>query len=278
MSHQEFTLLTKDGLNLFAQTWDTGETPRAAVCLVHGLGEHSSRYHYVADAFNQAGFAILTFDHRGHGKSPGKRGHIPDYETLLDDIATALVVTQEKYPQKPVLLYGHSMGGSLVLNYALRRNPELAGVICTSPWIKLGFEPPAIQVWLARIMNFIMPSFTQNNNLDVYGLSHDPKVIEAYQKDPLVHDQASARLFVEFYEAGYWALEHASRLELPLLLAHGSDDSLTSAQASQEFSTKAGDLCTLKIWDGYLHETHNELEKEEVIAFYINWAEKQISA
>ncbi len=278
MGHQEFTLLTKDSLNLFAQIWDIDEPPRAAVCLVHGLGEHSSRYHHVANAFNQAGFAMLAFDHRGHGKSPGRRGHIPDYETLLDDIATALAVTQEKYPQMPVFLYGHSMGGSLVLNYALRRNPELTGVICTSPWIKLGFEPPAIQVLLARIMNFFMPSFVQNNELDVNGLSRDPKVIEAYQKDPLVHDQASARLFVEFYGAGYWALDHATQLNLPLLLAHGSDDSLTSAQASQEFSILAGDLCTLKIWDGYLHETHNEPEKEEVIAFYINWAKKQISA
>jgi len=278
MSHQEFTLLTKDGLNLFAQTWDIDKTHQAAVCLVHGLGEHSSRYHHVAEAFNQAGFAMLAFDHRGHGKSPGKRGHIPDYETLLDDIAAALAVTQEKYPQMPVFIYGHSMGGSLVLNYALRRNPELAGVICTSPWIKLGFEPPATQVLLARIMNFFMPSFTQNNELDVNGLSHDPKVIEAYQEDPLVHDKASARLFVEFYGAGYWALEHASQLKLPLLLAHGSADSLTSAQASQEFSTQAGDFCTLKIWDGHLHETHNELEKEEVIAFYIDWAKKQISA
>ena len=76
MTHQEFSLLTKDGLNLFAQAWDTDKTPQAAVCLVHGLGEHSSRYQHVAEAFNRAGFAMLAFDHRGHGKSPGKRGHI----------------------------------------------------------------------------------------------------------------------------------------------------------------------------------------------------------
>ncbi len=275
MTHQEFSLLTKDGLNLFAQAWEPDETPRAAVCLIHGLGEHSSRYTHVAEAFNQAGFAMLAFDHRGHGKSPGKRGHIPDYESLLDDIAAALTVTRERYPEVPVFLYGHSMGGSLVLNYALRRNPQLAGVICTSPWIKLGFEPPVTQVILARIMNFMMPSFTQANDLDAQGLSRDPEVVKAYQEDPLVHDQASARFFVEFYGAGYWALEHASQLTMPLLLAHGSADKLTSPEASQEFAARAGELCTLKIWDGYYHETHNEPEKDEVIAFYIQWAEKQ---
>ncbi len=277
MAHQEFSLQTKDGLELFAQIWETDIPPRAAVCLVHGLGEHSGRYQHVAEAFNQAGFSMLAFDHRGHGRSPGKRGHIPNYERLLDDIASAITTTQERFPKIPVFLYGHSMGGSLVLNYALRRNPELAGVICTSPWIKLSFEPPKTQVLLARLMNFFVPSFTQANELDVQGLSRDPEVAQAYLKDPLVHGQASARLFVEFYEAGYWALDHADQLALPLLLAHGSVDSLTSAQASIDFAAHAGDFCTLKIWDGYFHETHNEPEKDDVISFYLKWAENQLS-
>lgn len=277
MTHEEFSLQTKDNLNLFAQSWEAKKNPRAAVCLVHGIGEHSNRYHHVAQTFNQAGFSMLGYDHRGHGKSPGKRGHIPNYETMLDDVATALTSTQERYPQMPVFLYGHSMGGSLVLNYALRRSPNLAGVICTSPWIKLGFEPPKVQIMLARIMNFIMPSFSQVNELDLQGLSRDPEVLKAYQVDPLVHDQASARLFVEFYKAGYWALDNAARLALPLLLAHGSADTLTSPKASQDFAARAGDFCTLKIWEGYVHETHNEPEKDEVIAFYIQWADKQLS-
>jgi alpha-beta hydrolase superfamily lysophospholipase len=276
MVPEKFTLTTKDQLELYAQIWEPQTPPKAAVCLIHGLGEHSSRYQHVAAAFNQAGFAVLSFDHRGHGKSPGKRGHIPNYETLLDDIDTALEATRERCPNVPVFLYGHSMGGSLVLNYALRRQPSLSGVICTSPWIKTSFEPPKMQILLARVMNKIAPSFTQNNELDATGLSHDPKVVQDYQNDPLVHDQASVRLFIEFYEAGTWALNHAQELTLPMLLAHGSLDPITSAAASQEFSVKAGDLCTLKIWNGLLHETHNEIEKDEVIAYYIQWAESKI--
>jgi alpha-beta hydrolase superfamily lysophospholipase len=277
MPHQEFSLTTKNNLELYAQAWEPQTPPKAAVCLIHGLGEHSGRYQHVAEAFNQAGFAMLSFDHRGHGKSPGKRGHIPDYETLLDDIDNALETIRERYPGLPIFLYGHSMGGSLVLNYALRRQPQLTGVICTSPWIKVSHEPPKTQVLVARLMNKIAPSFTQGNELDARGLSRDPQVVHDYQDDPLVHDQASARLFVEFYEAGYWALAHAKDLSLPLLLAHGSLDPITSAAASQEFSVKAGKLCTLKIWDGMLHETHNEIEREKVIAYYIQWAENQLS-
>jgi len=265
------------GAELYSQAWEPPNPAKAAVCLVHGLGEHSGRYQHVAEAFNQAGFSFLGYDQHGHGKSPGKKGHIPDYETLLDDISLALQVTQERYPAVPIFLYGHSMGGNLVLNYALRRKPQLSGVICTSPWIQLSTEPPKAQVFLARVMNKIYPSFTQNNGLDVSGLSHDPQVSQDYQNDPLVHDQASARLFVAFYAAGNWALEHAKDLTVPLLLAHGGRDPMTSAGASQEFAVKAGKLCTLKIWDGMFHETHNEIDKDEVIAYYIQWAENKLS-
>jgi alpha-beta hydrolase superfamily lysophospholipase len=278
MSHQEFSLITNDKIELYSQAWDPPTFQKAAVCLVHGIGEHSGRYQHIAEAFNQAGFSMLSFDHRGHGKSPGKRGHIPDYETLLDDISIALETTQERNPGLPVFLYGNSMGGSLVLNYALRRKPQLNGVICTSPWIKLSFEPPKAQILLAKIMNKIAPSFTQSTKLDVSGLSRDPQVGQDYLDDPLVHDLTSARLYVAFYEAGLWALDHAGDLALPLLLAHGSLDPITSAAASQEFSVKAGRFCTLKIWDGLLHETHNEINKDKVIAYYIQWTESQIAA
>ncbi len=266
---------SKDGEELFAYAFPSENPPKAVICLVHGHGEHIQRYEHLAKALNQADYSMVGFDHRGHGQSAGKRGHTPSYETLLDDIDAFLTEIREYHPNVPYFLYGHSMGGNLVLNYALRRNPELKGVISTSPWIKLAFEPPAIQVFMGKVMDKIFPAFIQSSGLATTNLSRDPEVVRAYEEDPLVHDKISARLFVAMYESGLWALEHASEFPLPLYLVHGSADKITSATASREFAEKAGDKVTLKIWEGFYHETHNEPEKEEVFKSLIAWLDAQ---
>lgn len=277
MTEPETFFETKDHQKLFFRVWQPTTSLKAAICLVHGLGEHSGRYQHVAEAFNAAGVGVWGFDLRGHGKTPGKRGQVPHYDVMLDDIASAIDAAQEQFTGVPVFLYGHSMGGNLVLNYTLRRKPALAGVIATSPWIQLAFAPPDSQIRLARLLNRLLPNLTQPNGLDVQALAHDPEVAAAYQNDPLVHDRVSIRLTVEFLDAGEWALEHAAEFALPLLLVHGSADPITSAAASQEFAARAGELCTLKIWEGLYHETHNEPQKEQVIAYNLEWLEQHLA-
>jgi alpha-beta hydrolase superfamily lysophospholipase len=242
--------------------------------LVHGHGEHVARYDHVAAALTEKGYAMLGFDLRGHGKSGGPRGHTPSYAAMMDDIASFSRQADQRYAGLPRFLYGHSLGGNLVLNYALRRKPDLHGVIATGPWLKLAFDPPASQVTLARLMNGIAPGFVQHSKLDTRGLSHDQLVVDTYNNDPLVHDKISPRLFVSIYESGLWALEHAAEFPLPLLLMHGAADPITSARASQEFAQKAGSKVTLKIWDGLYHEIHNELQKAEVFNFMLDWLGK----
>ena len=271
MEVSEWIWKSRNGLDMVARGWAPQAEPKAALMLVHGLGEHVNRYDHVAAALTEKGYALLGFDLRGHGKSGGPRGHIPSYAALMDDISDFFKQIEERYPEAPRFLYGHSLGGNLVLNYALRRKPDLHGVIATGPWLRLAFDPPASQVTLGRLMNGIAPGFTQHSKLNTKGLSHDQRVVGAYENDPLVHDKISARLFVEMYETGQWALAHAAEFPLPLLLMHGSDDPITSARASREFAEKAGDKVTLKLWDGRYHEIHNELEKDQVFAFMLDW-------
>jgi alpha-beta hydrolase superfamily lysophospholipase len=274
MKISEWNWKSSDGVDMYARGWAPVGIPKAVIMLVHGHGEHVGRFDHVAAALTEKGYAMLGFDLRGHGKSGGPRGHTPSYDALMNDIASFSQQTDQRYAGLPRFLYGHSLGGNLVLNYALRRKPDLHGVIATGPWLKLAFEPPASQVTLGRVMSGIAPGFIQHSKLNTHGLSHDQVVVTAYENDPLVHDKISARLFVAIYESGLWALEHAAEFPLPLLLMHGAADPITSAKASQEFAQKAGDKATLKLWDGLYHEIHNELEKAEVFNFMLDWLGK----
>jgi len=275
MKHVEFGWKTGDGLQLYAQGWQPETEIKAAVCLVHGLGEHSGRYAHLAAFLSQAGYALLVFDLRGHGKSQGQRGYASSFGVLLDDISHLLEEAAKRHPGRPRFLYGHSLGGSLVLDYALRRRPQLAGVIATGPGLRTAFEPLAWKVTLGKIMYRLWPALSMSNELDRQGLSRDPKVVRAYNSDPLVHDRVTARLGIDLLQSGLWAMEHAAEFPLPLLLMHGAADRITSAQASREFAAKAGDRCTLKIWDGLYHEIHNEPEKEQVFAFLLEWLKRK---
>jgi len=274
MTHREFAWQTTDGLRIFGQAWQPdADDAKAVICLVHGIGEHSGRYEYLATSLNQAGYVVLSFDLRGHGKSEGKRGHAASFDALMNDIAHLVAEAEALYPQLPVFIYGHSMGGNLVLNFVLRRQPRLSGAIVTGPMLRLLLHTPWWRMLFGRIMYVIFPSFTASNGVRSRDLSRDTQVVEDYEHDPLVHDRVSAQLGIDTYEAGLWALDHADQLSLPLLLMHGGEDHLTSPEASREFANRAGDLCTLVIWPEMFHEVHKALEKEQVFHCAVQWIE-----
>lgn len=269
MESKEHYWNSSDGLKIFAQSWAIADS-KAVVCLVHGLGEHCSRYDELARFFNDNGISFISFDQRGHGRSEGKRGHSPSFELLLEDISLLLRQADKFFPGVPKFLYGHSMGGNLVLNYALRKREKLTGVISSSPWLKLAFEAPAIKLLLAKMVNGIYPAFTQASNLETAALCRNTAVVEAYNSDPLVHDKISSNLFLNMHNAGLWALQHANEFDLPLLIFHGSEDRITSAQATIEFSRKVK-TATFKLLEGFYHESHNEPEKDKLYEFLKEW-------
>lgn len=277
MGHFEQEWQAQDGLKLYAQGWLPEAQPKAVVCLVHGLGEHSGRYAHLAEYLNQAGFAMLSFDLRGHGRSGGKRGHTPSFEAFMQDMDLLLAEAQNRYPEHPCFLYGHSLGGILVLNYGLRRQPSLAGVVATSPGLRTALEQQAAKVRLAKILGVLLPELSMPTGLDASGLSHDPEVKKRYLEDPLVHGVATLNMAKTTLAAIQWAFEHAHEWRLPLLLMHGSQDPIAFLRGSQEFAEKAGDRATLKVWEGMYHETHNEVDKDQVFAYLLGWLESRLA-
>ena len=279
MRHTDLEWAAPDGVKFYGQVWEPEVPPRAVIALVHGLGEHSGRYAHVAAAFNQAGYAMMGFDLRGHGKSTGQRGHIPSYEALLDAVARFLQEVGARFPGRPQVLYGHSLGGCIVLNYALRRRPSLAGLIATGAALRTPLEQQTVKVTMARMLSGILPAMSMHSGLSASDLAHDPQVAQAYLADPLVHDLATPRLAVEGFAAGRWALEHAAEFPaIPLLLMHGGADAICMPDSSREFAGKVPGECTCKIWDGLYHETHNETTKAEVLAYMVEWVNQQVPA
>lgn len=265
---------SKDGLELFVQQYEI-TAPKGVIALVHGLGEHGGRYAHWAKNFNEASYAFMTFDLRGHGKSEGKRGFTPNFEALWDDVTLFIAEAQNCYPSIPLFLYGHSLGGCIVLSYLLHRKPRVSGVIATSPFITLGFKPSPIMVGSGKLMNKIYPAFTQDNQLNINHISHDESVVKAYAADPLVHSKLSSALGIGMLEQGEFIHQYKGNIETPLLLVHGSEDKITNPQGTIDFYNNTTGNRTLKIWEGLYHETHNEPERREVFEQILGWVNEQ---
>lgn len=276
MPHQEFTWQSYDGLRMFGQAWLPEGQLKAVVALVHGLGEHSGRYHHVGEALNRAGYALVAYDQRGHGKSGGKRGHAPSFEALMKDIDQLLDKASELVPGKPRFLYGHSLGGIFVLDYALMRRPAIAGVISTSPGLRTALQEQKAKLMMAKVLGKLSPEGGLASGLDPKTVCRDAAVVDAYVKDPLVHDRITFGSANVFQEAIQYVYAHASEFPLPLLLMHGTNDVLAFPQGSKDVAAMVKRDCTLQLWEGLSHETHNEPEKEQVLAFLIGWLDEHL--
>lgn len=289
----EWEAAAVDGVRLQVREWlpaEGGHT-RLVVCLVHGMGEHSGRYSHVADRLTEAGYPVLALDLRGHGKSQGKRGHAFSYELLMADLALLLNQAAERHPGRLLILYGHSMGGNLVLNYVIRHASSISvpgsvpaaglaphGVIATSPWLRLTSPPPVVKEVLGRWMSQVWPGFGQSTGLVPAHLSRDERVVQAYVDDSFVHDRITARMYVNMVRAGRWVLSNGHRMNLPLLLMHGSDDHITSASASRQFAESAGKWCRYREWPEAYHELHNEPERELFMDEVIAWLNERVNS
>jgi len=261
---------TADGLRLAVHAWFPDQQALAQMILVHGLGEHCRRYEAVARTFTRAGFNVQGLDLRGHGYSGGRRGHAPSYEALMQDLDDLVQQVRLQGPQ-PLFLYGHSLGGNLVINYLLRRHPGVSGAVASSPLLQLSQKPPRWKVKVVNTLAAIAPAMTINSNINPRHLSHEKDVVEKYRHDPLVHNRVSLRLVTTMLDAGQWALDHAAEIACPLLLAHGQADPICAPHASRLFAERAGPICTLKLWPDCLHELHNEVLCKQTVDYSIRW-------
>jgi alpha-beta hydrolase superfamily lysophospholipase len=263
---------TEDQLDLVLYS-SSVKNPRAVIFLVHGMGEHAKRYAHVIEYFKNVNIATVAIDLRGHGNSEGQRGHMPSFDHMMHDLTLSLAHVTNDYKGIPVILYGHSMGGNLILNYLLRNSDGVIGAIATGPYLRLGFDPPKWKVLLAKLSANIYPALSQPTGLERVALARSPQIIDEYENDPLVHDRMTASFFINIHQAGINAIARSKELEIPILLMHGSEDRLTSPEGSKDFHANAGSNVTFHLLEGLYHEVHNEPEKNQVFKIQLEWIE-----
>lgn len=272
---RELKLNSVSGKQLWGKIKRDPKTSRAVVVLAHGLGEHIQRYEHVANAFDARNLALMGFDQQGHGKSGGKRGVIAGDDSLLLDLENIVQYAKQLAPDKPVFLYGHSMGALEALYYGLKARESVQGIMATSPALDPGTISKA-QRTLVRFLKPILPNLAVDNGLDVNALSRDAEVVRRYREDPLVHPKASIALAAFMDEGAKYVMSHANEWDMPLYLAHGSADAICPVEGSRQFASKLGEKVTYQEWEGLYHETHNEPEQEQVLATMLDWLEAKV--
>lgn len=271
----EFVVSATDGTPLFVRDWPVPKAAdgkyRQGVVVMHGLGEHCGRYAHVARFFNALGYAVRTYDHRGHGRSGGPIGDVPDDEAILRD-ARLIINDFSKQLEAPPLLLGHSMGGLFAARFAVEGLAPLHGLILSSPALALRMN--LLQHALLKIATLLVPGVGIPNGLPTRYLTHDGEVILAYENDALVHPRISARLLGSMLKAIAYVHDNAPELKIPVLLLVAADDHLVDPAGSSRFLARlAPDIAKAHFYEGFYHEIFNELEASRVFDDLRHWLE-----
>ena len=258
-----------DGTRLAYRAWP--QAGDIAFAVVHGLGEHAGRYDRFAEGMAKHGMGTYALDLRGHGKSPGQRGHVDSWSQWTDDVA-AFVSHVESIAGAEVVPVGHSFGGVTLLSTVLAgKLPKTRRFVVSSPALKLKLAVPGWKLTFGPIASKILPKLALANEVDPKAVSRIPEVVEAYRNDPLVHDKISARLGAEWQDATRDVLARAGEIKIPFLILAGTADALIDPAGSRELHEQAKSMSELRILEGRFHEPFNDIGSDEVFQLIADW-------
>ncbi|MEZ5225404.1 MAG: alpha/beta hydrolase [Acidimicrobiales bacterium] len=260
----------RDGLTRLERHW-AAPTPRAAMVLVHGIGEHSGRYEHVGQRLAAAGIDVLGFDNRGFGQSGGKRAHLDSFDQFLDDVEDLLA--RQRRLDVPVILMGHSLGGLIASTYLVSDRPQPDLAILSAPALEA--IVPGWQRKLAPVLSKIAPSLFIKSKIDAELLSRDVAVQQAYLDDPLVFGGATARFGNEVFTTMATTSASLDRITIPLYVLHGDADRLVPLSASDGLAALG--TAERRVWPGLRHECLNEPEHDQVLDELIAWVDAQLA-
>jgi alpha-beta hydrolase superfamily lysophospholipase len=260
------------GVRIVYDVWTPEAAPRAVVVLSHGLGEYARRYDHVAQCFGAAGLVTYALDHRGHGRSGGKRMLVRDISEYTADFDTLVGIATREQPGLKCIVLGHSMGGGIVFAYGVERPDNYDLMVLSAPAVAAQELVSPLMILAAKVLGVVVPGLPVQE-LDVDAISRDPEVVAAYNADPLVyHGKVPAGVGRALLEVGQTMPQRAPALTAPLLVVHGSDDRLIPVDGSRRLVECVGSTdVELKVYPGLYHEVFNEPERDQVLGDVVSW-------
>lgn len=264
------------GVSLFRQAWRAAGPTRAVLINIHGLGDHSGLYPTLAEHFPSRGITVHAMDLRGNGRSGGQRAYVERWEEYREDLRRFVELVRAEERGLPLFLLGNSLGGLIVLEYALHHPDGLGGVIAASPPLgRLGVPAPLLA--LGRVLSRAWPRFSIRTGMDLSGLARDPAVVQTVLADPLFHRVGTARLSTEVVAAIARVQAAAPGFPLPVLVLHGSADRMVPPDGSREFVARVGHPDReLREYPGAFHVLFADLDHEQVLTDVERWIEARL--
>jgi alpha-beta hydrolase superfamily lysophospholipase len=261
-----------DDVRIVYDVWTPDTTPRGVVILAHGLGEHARRYDHVAARLGREGLITYALDHRGHGRSGGKRVLVKNIAEYTGDFDTLVGIAAKEHPGLTRIVLGHSMGGGIVFAYGVEHPDDYDLMVLSGPAVAAQIAISPLLGRVAKTMGAIAPGLPLQA-LDASAVSRDPAVVDAYNTDPLVyHGKIPGGVARVLLLVGETMPQRAPSLTAPLLVVHGSDDRLIPAEGSRLLVDAVGSTdVELKIYPGLYHEVFNEPEQEQVLDDVVGW-------
>ncbi|WP_437435978.1 lysophospholipase [Mycobacterium avium] len=259
-------------MRIVYDVWTPEVAPRAVLVLSHGFGEHPRRYDHVARRFGAAGLVTYALDHRGHGRSGGKRVLVRDIHEYTTDFDTLVGIATREHHGLKCIVVGHSMGGGIVFAYGVERPDNYDLMVLSGPAVAAQDQVSPLLALAAKVLGVIVPGLPAQE-LDADAVSRDPEVVAAYRNDPLVyHGKVPAGVGRALLQVGETMPQRAPALTAPLLVVHGSDDRLIPVAGSRRLVECVGSAdVELKVYPGLYHEVFNEPEREQVLDDVVGW-------
>lgn len=278
MERLEGHFTSYDHQELFFQEWKPN-TAKGLLVITHGLAEHSECYDRLATELAQdlgpasnspdnSAWHVLSLDLRGHGRSPGKRGYVANFDEYIEDLQFFYdsVVQPLRAPGMPVVFFGHSMGGLISARYALEHRPDISALVLSAPAFGLAVKVPRLKQKISEFAAEWVPRITLWNEVRYEDLTRDPEVLKSYEMDHLRHDKISPRLYLGMIESFQYIADHISQLQVPVLMQLAGKDALVSTPAAiriyEKLSNKKNQL---QLYHDSLHEIYNDLDRDMVI-------------
>ncbi|MBD2138553.1 lysophospholipase [Anabaena sp. FACHB-1237] len=280
MKHHQSTFTGLKQQDLYYQNWLPESKMKGVLVLVHGLGGHSGMYQNIVNHLLIRQYAIYAFDLPGHGLSPGIRAYIDTWSEYTDNLRIFIDFVKTQHGEIPLFLYGHSMGGMIVIDYTLKYpedNSLISGVIACAPSVGQVTVSP-LRLFLGKLLSNIYPQFSLDTGFDINAGSRDKEVIKGYTQDKLRHTRGTARLSTEFFKTLRWIYNHVEKWQVPLLILHGSADRVTLPEGSKRFYEKVNYVDKLRIeYEGAYHDLHCDINYAEVMEDLSNWMDQHLS-